>query len=289
MLVARRSFLLGAVTAVLLGVIAAALVIVSGVIDVGAVSSPGIQDRILAYASTRAIARHATREKNPLANDPAALKSGLQHYRAMCVLCHGAPGVDGEEFAAGLHPAAPDLASPPIRSFTDGMLYETISRGIGSTGMPAFGPTHRPEEIWSIVAFVRHLPALTADEREELRRPSPGETAGAAALPSQGPPSHAHDSGGGAHAAAGAPDQRVHHVTISSFKFDPPTVEVHVGDIIEWKNEDFAAHSATAKDRSFDTGRIEPDKVARVVAKKAGRFPYFCRHHLPMKGTLIVQ
>lgn len=30
-------------------------------------------------------------------------------------------------------------------------------------------------------------------------------------------------------------------------------------------------------------------KVKPVVAEKKGRFPYFCRYHIAMKGTLIVQ
>jgi mono/diheme cytochrome c family protein len=45
------------------------------------------------------------------------------------------------------------------------------------TGMPAFGPTEDEEEIWHMVAFVRHLPELTDDEmarlRERARYPTP--------------------------------------------------------------------------------------------------------------------
>ena len=37
------------------------------------------------------------------------------------------------------------------------------------TAMPAFGPTHTDEEIWKIVAFIHHLPDLTAQERDSLR------------------------------------------------------------------------------------------------------------------------
>ena len=35
--------------------------------------------------------------------------------------------------------------------------------------MPAFGPTHKDEEIWKIVAFVRHLPELPPEEQKALR------------------------------------------------------------------------------------------------------------------------
>ena len=44
------------------------------------------------------------------------------------------------------------------------------------TAMPAFGPTHTDEEIGKLVAFLRHLPELTAQERDSLR-PATGEEA----------------------------------------------------------------------------------------------------------------
>ena len=34
--------------------------------------------------------------------------------------------------------------------------------------MPAFGPTHKEEEIWKIVAFLRHLPELSKEEEKAL-------------------------------------------------------------------------------------------------------------------------
>jgi plastocyanin len=278
-----RALLVGVIATLLAGTVLAGLAIATGVFPVAA-TPHAVPDRILAFASTRSIARHARKDPNPLANDPAASRRGLEHFAHMCVACHGAPGVDAEEFAAGLHPPAPDLASREVQSFTDGMLYETVANGIGSTGMPSFGKTHEPADLWSIVAFVRHLPSLTPEEKATLQRAaSPGE--------------HAHGAHGDAHAAATAPaeaspapaGQRVHRVSIASFKFDPPALTVRVGDAVEWKNDDFAAHTATADDKSFDTGRIDGGATKRVVARRKGSFPYFCRYHLAMKGVLTVE
>ena len=145
--------------------------------------------------------------------------------------------------------------------------------------MPAFGKTHPPNEIWSIVAFVRHLPALTPEEKKELSRKEPGEPHGEIVAP----PSPQGGTGGG-----GA-NEHVHEVAISGFQFVPPTLEVHVGDTIEWKNADFVDHTATADDRAFDTGRVQAGETKRIVAKEKGRFPYFCRYHSAMKGAVIVQ
>ena len=274
-----RAFLLGALAALAAAAIAGALVVATGIVDVAATVPHPLADRILGWASTRAVARHAPRRPNPLAGDPAALRRGLDHYREMCVACHGAPGAEPEEFAAGLHPPAPDLASPEIQAFTDGMIYDVVDRGIGSTGMPAFGRTHRPDDLWAIVAFVRHLPRLTREEKAEL-------AGGGAHGEAEHQGEHERAAGGEPGQAAG---HAVHKVTISGFKFDPPTLEVHPGDVVEWSNADFASHSATADDHSFDTGAIAAGATKRVVAKTKGRFGYFCRYHQAMKATLVVE
>jgi plastocyanin len=81
----------------------------------------------------------------------------------------------------------------------------------------------------------------------------------------------------------------MHEVSMSGFKFAPATLEVNAGDVVEWKNGDFVAHTATADDHTFDTGQIDGGQAKRLVARKKGRFPYFCRYHLSMKGTLVVK
>jgi mono/diheme cytochrome c family protein len=55
-----------------------------------------------------------------------------------------------------------------VQKRTDGELFWVVQNGIRMTGMPAFGPTHKDEEIWKIVAFLRHLPALTPEEEKAL-------------------------------------------------------------------------------------------------------------------------
>jgi plastocyanin len=275
----RSPFVYGGITALasafVVALAVAGLVIWSGVVDVSAGREGGALDRVLGYASMRSIRRHATGEQNPLANDAAALKSGSRHYRAMCVQCHGAPDREPAEFAAGLSPAAPDLASRESQSFTDGMLYRTIANGIHSTGMPAFGGTHRREQIWSIVTFVRHLPKLAHERKQRPRADHPAEEEGAAAEPQHG----------------NAREGRL-HVSISAFRFVPAVLDVHSGDTVVWTNDDFVVHSATASDGSFDTGAIEAGQSKSIVVKGRGgegTVPYTCRYHSKMSGTIRVQ
>jgi plastocyanin/mono/diheme cytochrome c family protein len=260
-----------------LGIAVAWLVIWSGVVSVAATSRGGWLDRVLLHASTRSIRHHAKDEKNPLASDPQALKKGLQLYRAMCVGCHGAPGREPEEFAAGLNPLPPDLASVETQAFTDGMLYETISSGIRSTGMPAFVSMHKPDEIWSIVAFVRHLPELTDAESESLGHGPPGRAGGGPQAAARKP------------AEAAKPGEHTHEVLLTRFSFVPTAITVSQGDTVTFTNQDFVAHTATAKDGTFDTGKLEAGQSKKIVASKKGTFPYFCRYHPRMVATLTVQ
>lgn len=94
----------------------------------------------------------------PLAAETERAEKGLHHYHPMCRLCHGAPGYEREEFAMGLYPGAPDLASGQIQQeWNDAELYWIVKNGLKMTGMPSFGVTHDDEDIWGLVAFVRRL------------------------------------------------------------------------------------------------------------------------------------
>jgi mono/diheme cytochrome c family protein len=145
-------------------------VLATGAYNVAATSAPSkTEAKLAAWALNRSVARHATRAHNPLPESPATWRAGLAHYKENCVVCHGAPGVDAAELGQGLNPAAPDLTLPRVQARPDGELFWIVSNGIRTTGMPAFSPTHKPEEIWQIVSFVRHLEGLTADEQKTLK------------------------------------------------------------------------------------------------------------------------
>lgn len=129
-----------------------------------------LERKIAGIALDRSVQRRAPKGGNPLKPDPDVLRGGLAHYKAMCVTCHGAPGLDASEAGEGLNPPAPDLSTGKVQKRTDGELFWLVQGGIRMTGMPAFGPTHKDEEIWKIVAFVRRLPALSPEEQQELKR-----------------------------------------------------------------------------------------------------------------------
>ncbi|QEP30582.1 copper-binding protein (plasmid) [Pukyongiella litopenaei] len=81
-----------------------------------------------------------------------------------------------------------------------------------------------------------------------------------------------------------------HEVTvrIERFAFDPPEIELLVGDSVTWINGDVAPHTATALG-GWDTGSIEQDGQSRITFDSPGEHHYICGFHPHMKGTVVVR
>ena len=160
----------GMLFGLLLALLGAAVIAWTGAFNVAASLPPGkVETKLATFALNKSIQKRAPTKRNPLSGSPDILRAGLSHYRENCVVCHGALGVDAAEFGEGLNPPAPDLTLPRVQERPDGEMFWIVSNGIRMTGMPAFSPTHKEEEIWKIVTFLRHLPELTAEEQKELK------------------------------------------------------------------------------------------------------------------------
>lgn len=166
-------FLLGLIFGLLLVGAGGALLVYGGRVSVAATTPPDIVDRVAPTARDRAIARQAP--AMTIAADPAAARRGMEHYDENCLPCHAAPGLKPSEFAQGMNPAPPLLDSAHTQAFSDGALFWIVKNGIRASGMPAFGVNHQDAEIQDIVAFVRHIPKLSDDERRALAAALPHE------------------------------------------------------------------------------------------------------------------
>jgi mono/diheme cytochrome c family protein len=165
-------FLFGIVFGFFLVGAVAIFVILSGAVSAGATAPVSDVERTLAkLALGRSVARRAPKTENPVKATPETLAKALTHYKGMCLTCHGAGSVDPSAIGEGLNPPAPDLSQPSVQARSDGELFWMVQNGIRMTGMPAFGPTHRDEDLWALVAFLRHLPELTAAEEAALETP----------------------------------------------------------------------------------------------------------------------
>jgi plastocyanin len=78
-------------------------------------------------------------------------------------------------------------------------------------------------------------------------------------------------------------------VAIRDFAFAPGTVQIRVGDSVTWTNRDSVAHSATARNGSFDTGLLEEGESRSVRFTVAGTYRYLCTPHPNMTATVVVR
>jgi len=164
-------FLFGVFFGILLVAVGAGAYVWTGSFNTAATLPPSRTEKELAtFALNKSVARRAPNRKNPLPANPDTFRGGLAHFRENCVVCHGAPGVDPGEIGQGLNPGAPDLTRARTQARSDGQLFWIVDEGIRMSGMPAFGPTHKENEIWQIVAFLRHLPEITDEEKAQLKR-----------------------------------------------------------------------------------------------------------------------
>ena len=77
-------------------------------------------------------------------------------------------------------------------------------------------------------------------------------------------------------------------VVVQNLSFNPPRIEAKVGQEVVWEFSDNGlAHTATADDRSFDSGRM-PSGQFKHRFDQPGDVGYHCEVHTGMKGTVAV-
>jgi plastocyanin len=89
-------------------------------------------------------------------------------------------------------------------------------------------------------------------------------------------------------AVAEQPQNTEHKVEIVKFTFTPAKLEVRPGDTITWLNRDIVPHTATALDKSWDTGTIEPGKTKSLVVTDRMSGRYYCRFHPKMTADITL-
>jgi len=131
---------------------AASLAIYAGIYDIAA-DEPHSQPVfwLMQMVRDRSIAAHATDAVPVDLSDPKRIASGAVQYEEMCSTCH----------------LARRTRLTPAEQFW------VVKHGIKLTGMPSWGVTHDDELLWDIVAFLRKMPELTADEYQALVRSAP--------------------------------------------------------------------------------------------------------------------
>ena len=121
-----------------------------------------------------AVPAKAKQMTNPVPNTVENKAEARAHWADHCATCHDNNGSGNTTIGQNLYPKAPDMRLPATQNMTDGQLYYTIQNGIRLTGMPAWGQDREnDEDSWKLVHFIRHLPQLTAEEEDEMKRMNP--------------------------------------------------------------------------------------------------------------------
>lgn len=125
----------------------------------------------------------AYRLKNPYAPTAENVREGEEHFADHCAICHANDGSGDTLFGKGLYPKPPNMRDADTQNKSDGELYYTIENGVRLSGMPAFGPPSgsisgkdQPTgdaETWKLVLFIRHLPQITSEELEDMKKLNP--------------------------------------------------------------------------------------------------------------------
>ncbi len=105
----------------------------------------------------------ATEEVPADLDEKGRIRLGAQHYANACAKCHGGPGLGQNPQALAMRPRPQHLAEV-VNQFTDGELHYILDSGVRMSAMPAWPTIGREDEIWNVVAFIRQLPGMTAEE-----------------------------------------------------------------------------------------------------------------------------
>ena len=117
----------------------------------------------------------AREQHNPVALTPEVLSESMAHFADHCASCHANDGSGETAIGRGLYPKPPDMRKQSTQRLSDGEIFFIVKDGVRLTGMPAWGDAagRDDQETWKLVHFIRHLPAITPQELEEMKRLNP--------------------------------------------------------------------------------------------------------------------
>src|SRR5262249_14346883 len=118
--------------------------------------------------TTRALDVYADKHKpvldNPTKLTADTLTEGAKEYEEHCAFCHGGAKAKVSPMRDKFNPPVPQLLDD-IPHDPDNWLFWVTKHGVRMTGMPSWDGVMSDEEIWKVIAFIKHsdkLPPETA-------------------------------------------------------------------------------------------------------------------------------
>jgi mono/diheme cytochrome c family protein len=142
-----------------------------GLYPIGADNPPSGLERSLAARAMDVYAdKHKPEMDNPTAPTPENLTEGAKEYEEHCAFCNGGAKAKISPMQNKFNPPAPQLINR-VPHDPDHWLFWVTKHGVRMTGMPAWDGIMSDEEIWKIIAFIKHsdkLPPATAAAWQKL-------------------------------------------------------------------------------------------------------------------------
>lgn len=78
-------------------------------------------------------------------------------------------------------------------------------------------------------------------------------------------------------------------IKIDNFSFTPKSMTIRVGAAVTWTNHDDIPHNVVSTEKKFSSPVLDTDQAFSFKFTEPGSYPYFCKIHPTMTGTIIVK
>jgi cytochrome c553 len=126
-----------------------------------------VTDWFLHWVMQNSVRTYSMGIKAPDLSNPELVHRGAGHYQTGCAPCHGSPDEPQNPVMQGATPPPPTLYQVNDK-WEPRHLFWIVKHGIRFTGMPGWTARERDDEIWSMVAFLRELPSMSAERYRQL-------------------------------------------------------------------------------------------------------------------------
>jgi len=138
-------------------VIGGVVFVLSGIYNIGASREHwSITNFVITILRDRSVSVAASGIEAPELDDADLYALGQEHFLGACTSCHGIPGEPLNPLYANMLPQPPDL-SAAFDDYGAREVFWIVDHGLKYTGMPAWPGDNRPDEVWSVVAYLKHL------------------------------------------------------------------------------------------------------------------------------------
>lgn len=172
-----KGFVLGVV--VTLAAIAGGVYLIAqnGLYPIGADNPPSALERRLAERAMDVYAdKHKPEIENPTQITAANLTEGAKEYEEHCAFCHGGAKAKVSPMQNKFNPPVPQLLNH-VPHDPDNWLFWVTKHGVRMTGMPSWDGVMSDEEMWKVIAFIKHSDKLPPDVQTAWQKmaSTPGE------------------------------------------------------------------------------------------------------------------